>query len=147
MKRNKRRIFITLLVFLVLSLCSGCAPSSGQGLSFEHISYRDIPGVTAQEIAAIEALKEQTDFFIHASTFGTEAFVREDGQIGGYITLFSNWLSNLFGIQFVPQIHDLTDLYAKLNSGEIDFAGITVAPRFRDIYISSDPIANRSVKV
>ncbi|MDR2543031.1 MAG: response regulator [Treponema sp.] len=153
MKKNKRTIIIILLCLilictLILFLFSRLGSSDAKdGLSFEYSSYRDIPGVTAEEIAAIETLKEQIDFFVHASTFGTEAFLKEDGQIGGYITLFCDWLSSLFEIPFIPRIHGLDDLYANLNSGGIDFAGMTVAPQFSDLYFSSDPIAKRSVKI
>jgi signal transduction histidine kinase/CheY-like chemotaxis protein len=141
------RVFLPALLLAVLF--SGCVTESKkQVLEFPvYLTYRDIPGVTEDEINAIEALKEQNDAFIYASTLGTEGFIREDGQIGGYIALFCDWLSALFGIRFVPEVYELGDLYDKLNSGKIDFAGIVAADKYRDIYLFSDPIAKRSVRV
>ncbi|MDR2964745.1 MAG: transporter substrate-binding domain-containing protein, partial [Treponema sp.] len=154
-----RFIFAAKIILMLFPLVFlfGCKGTSGAGLlkkdssrinlSMENIFYKDIPGVTAEEIAAIEALKEKYDAFTYASTLGTEAYVNKDGQIDGYIALFSGWLNSLFGAEFIPEVLPLVDIYAKLNSGELDFAGITVASRYNDIYFSSDSIAKRSVKI
>jgi hypothetical protein len=81
MKINKQKIrAIFLCVFILLIYC-GCTlffPDQ-KGLSSEHISFRDIPGVTTEEIIAIEALREQYDSFRYASTWGTESFITKNG--------------------------------------------------------------------
>ncbi|MDR2580463.1 MAG: transporter substrate-binding domain-containing protein [Fibromonadaceae bacterium] len=138
-------LFMAVFLSAMLSACTESGKQSNKSLGFT--SFRDVPGITKEEIKAIEALKEQNNAFVYASTLGTEAFIKEDGQIGGYIAMFCDWLTTLFGIQFVPEIHELGNLYDRLNSGKIDFAGITVAPQLADLYISSDPIANRTVKI
>ncbi|MDR2577563.1 MAG: response regulator [Chitinispirillales bacterium] len=146
-----KKIKGSVLLFTVIlsTVFWGCADEGGKQShkTPAFTSYKDVPGVTEDEINAIEALKKQADAFIYASTLGTEAFITEDGRISGYIALFCDWLSALFGIRFVPEVHDLSDLYDKLNSGEIDFAGITAADEYHDTYFFSDPIAKRSVKV
>jgi ABC-type amino acid transport substrate-binding protein len=154
MKIKKSKILYRVLTAVILTLLplvffSGCAKPSGEPsfLPMESISYRDIPGVSAEEIAAIEALKEAHDSFTYASTLGTEGFINKDGQIDGYIALFCDWLFTVFGIRFIPEIHPLLDIYARLNSDEIDFAGISVSAQYQDMYFSSDPIAIRSVKI
>ncbi|MDR3000194.1 MAG: response regulator [Fibromonadaceae bacterium] len=142
----RRTLVVIVLAFLPFFF--GCKEVSREtDLFIENISYKDIPGVTAEEIAAIEALKEKHKAFTYVSTLGTESFINKDGQIDGYITLFSDWLYTLFGIKFIPEIHPLVDIYAKLNSDEIDFAGMTVSAQYKDTYFSSEPIASRSVKI
>ena len=52
-----------MLLAIILSGVAGCPPESGSSLNVERInSCRDIPGITHEEIEAIEALK-----YVHRS--------------------------------------------------------------------------------
>ncbi|MCL1927786.1 MAG: ATP-binding protein [Treponema sp.] len=84
-------------------------------------SFRDIPGITNEEIKAIEALQKQNRTFIFGKALSTEGFYKNDGEIGGYVTLFCDWLSGLFDIQIKIVGCTWGELIPKLNSGEIDF--------------------------
>jgi signal transduction histidine kinase/CheY-like chemotaxis protein/ABC-type amino acid transport substrate-binding protein len=144
--------FILLLAFVV----SGCEkhPIERQADDlFAHITYRDIPGITAGEIDAIEQLKARRasarrDGFVYAMNYSTEAFWNEDGSIGGYAVLFCDWLDGLFGISFKPEIVEWDELIAGLASLEIDFAGdITATNERRKTYFMTGTIAERPIKI
>jgi hypothetical protein len=108
---------IMLAVILVLMTVLGCKKIDR---SFESdavvspfASFKDIPGVTDEEIAAIEALRKQYSHFVYGTDYTTEAFPvgsGEDGNIGeyaigGYTALICEWLTGLFDIPFIPKLY------------------------------------------
>ncbi|MFP3156250.1 transporter substrate-binding domain-containing protein [Lachnospiraceae bacterium ZAX-1] len=110
-------------------------------------SYRDIPSVTKEDIAAVEALREQFDSFTYGMLYSTETFDDQSGNIQGYSTLFCNWLTDLFGIPFKPSLCEWNDLISGLASHEIDFTGeLTATDARRKTYYMTDAIAERSLK-
>jgi PAS domain S-box-containing protein len=121
--------------------------------SFRHgnsvfTSYLEIPGVTDDEIMAIEALRAKTPQFVYGMLTTTETFVKENGEIGGFTALFCEWLSRLFGIPFKPAIYEWGDLMIGLKSNEIDFTGeMTATGERQKIYFMTDAIAERILKV
>ncbi|MDR0315997.1 MAG: hypothetical protein LBH97_03755, partial [Treponema sp.] len=130
-----KRIIMLLILCAVTIYVTGCPRKPDQS-SFDKepfITYRDIPGVTAQEISAIEALNKERDTFIYAMTLSTEAFLKGnnastgdaggESAVGGYAAFFCEWLTGLFGIRFQPEIYAWNDLLEKLNAGDLDFAG------------------------
>ncbi|MCL2442037.1 MAG: transporter substrate-binding domain-containing protein [Treponema sp.] len=123
-------------------------------------SYRDIPGVTAQEINAIEALKASRTEFIYGSMPSTEAFMLAESLTAelkdiasyefnaGYAVMFSNLLSELFDIPFILQSYGWTDLKDGIDNNTIDFTGdMTPTPERRLVYYMSYPIAERGLGV
>jgi ABC-type amino acid transport substrate-binding protein len=137
-------------VALALLLCvMGCAKNSAN-LSSQYpiyTSYQDIPGVSAGEIEAIEALKGREKPFIYGMNLTTETFYDENGAIRGYSALFCEWLSQLFGIPFEPAVYEWGDLIEGLENGAVDFTGELTANRERrQTYFMSDAIAERSIK-
>jgi signal transduction histidine kinase/ActR/RegA family two-component response regulator len=120
------------------------------------VSFRDIPGITSQEIAEIEALQQAVSQkklgpFMYGMTLSTEAFLTEgpDGSysVGGYAALLCEWLSGLFGMEFQPVIYSWGDLFENLYSGDLDFAGnITPTAERKKIYLMTDPVADRQYK-
>ena len=127
--RNIKKVICTLLIAIIIIMAviscgkstGGTAPSSGKEPPFN--SFRDIPGVTAEEITAVEALQKKYDSFVYGMTLSTESFPKENGGTGGYAVLFCEWLSRLFDIQFDLKLYSWADLYNKLHNGEIDFSG------------------------
>ncbi|MDR1654479.1 MAG: transporter substrate-binding domain-containing protein, partial [Treponema sp.] len=110
-------------------------------------SFRDVPGVTEDEIAAIEALQEREDAFVYGANLSTEAFFDGNGEIRGYAALFCGWLTELFGIPFEPVIYEWGDLIDGLESGGVDFSGeLTATEDRRKTYFMTDAIAERSIK-
>jgi len=138
-------------IFLLFSIVffSGCVRNEKK--QFDDINvfsdYRQIPGVTKEEIQAIEQLREKTDFFTYAMPLSIEAFTGENGEIRGFTALFCNWLTELFNIPFKPQLFEWLDLLEGLDTGEISFSGelTWTQPRSKIYHMTTD-IASRPLK-
>ncbi|MCL2077550.1 MAG: transporter substrate-binding domain-containing protein [Oscillospiraceae bacterium] len=158
MKKNGkliRRLLYAVIAVILLSLFSGCANYNIAGNAGEtqsenfavFTSYRDIPGVTEEEINAIEALLEEYDYFVYAMMPNIEAFLDKNGEIRGYSALLCEWLTEIFGIEFVPTHFAWNELMEGLENYEIDFAGnLTATDERREVFYMTDPIAQRTVK-
>ena len=137
-----RKIFIS---FIVLVVGINCNNSSAQETP-NILKYKDIPGVTQEEIDSIEALKNDGRIFSYAMVFSTEAFLNEKGQVSGYTAGFSRLLSQLFDMQFVPYLHGWDDLVAGLANKRIDFSGeFSLTPERKKEYMMSEAISMRSI--
>ncbi|MCL1931822.1 MAG: ATP-binding protein [Treponema sp.] len=144
--------FFRLTLFLAfaaaLTSCPKHPVQQTYARDFKYASYRDIPGVTAEEIDAIEQIKTRRDGFIYTTNYTTETFRHEDGSIGGFSALFCAWLGGLFGIPFKPEIAEWDELIDGLASGEIDFTGeLTATDERRKIYFMTGTIAERPIKM
>jgi len=148
----------TATLLAVLAMIFGTAgfvvdpPRKAAGISLTDsvavTNYRDIPGVTIEEIQDIEALREKRPYFVYGTLSNTETFVGEKGKIEGFTALFCEWLSRLFEIPFKPAIYNWGDLVAGLKSNEIDFTGeMTATDERRKSYFMTDAIAERSIKI
>ena len=136
-----------IFAMFILTLFLGCKSPEKGSTPPKYSSYRDIPGVTNDEIKAIEALREQRDSFILAMRPSTEAFYGEDGEIRGFAVLGCEWLTELFGIPFIPSIHEWSDLIAGLESHKIDFTGdLGATPERRRTYFMTTAVAERTLK-
>ena len=139
---------ISLLARVAIACLLACVTAPGQAEGQESInsikSYHDIPGVTAEEIEAIEALKKEKKYFVYGMALSTEAFLKENGEAGGYAALFCQWLTGLFDIQFNLEVLAWSDLTEKLKTGEVDFSG-HIMPDEENLktYYMTDYIAER----
>jgi len=144
-------VCVTLTAMVLLTVLSSCKKPAGDQVSpeaFPYASYRDIPGVTENEISAIEALKAQYSSFNYGMNPSAEAFYNPGGEIRGFSNLFCEWLSKLFDIPFRPKLYEWGDMLAGLKTGEIDFAGdLTKTEERQKTYYMTDAIAERSIKV
>ena len=148
MRIVKRMTFAVLAIAFFLAGFSGCEKSTKTQLidPETYQSFRDIPGVSADEIKAIEALKTKYDHFVYAMPPSTEAFVGENFKIAGFSALFCDWLTDIFGIRFKPVLYQWGDLLEGLGTGEIDFTGEMAASEERKLkYFMTDAIAERPV--
>ena len=89
----------------------------------EYSDYRQIPGVTSDEIDAIERLRANNASFVFGMPEGVSCFRRENGSLDGYSVLFCNWLSDLFGIPFNPVIYEWNELINGIFDLSIPFTG------------------------
>ncbi|MDR1301141.1 MAG: transporter substrate-binding domain-containing protein, partial [Treponema sp.] len=139
------------LVIAMLAYLAGCGaekPQYAQETVPVYASFRDIPGVTQEEIHAIEDLLTEYDAFSYGMTLTTETFYTSTQVIGGYSAQFCQWLTDLFGIEFKPRIYNWDDLRAGFDSMVIDFTGeLSATPERHQIYYMTDNIAQRSIKV
>ncbi|WP_461248025.1 transporter substrate-binding domain-containing protein, partial [Treponema sp. R6D11] len=149
-KKMSNRIILKLLAVALLPImllcCEKSSKNANDGVTTFN-SYRDIPGVTEDEIKAVEALKEKTPFFVYGIQESVETFVGENGEIEGYSSLFCAWLSWLFDIKFKPAIYEWGDLVTGINEKKSDFTGeMTATDERRKVYFMTDAIVERSIK-
>jgi signal transduction histidine kinase/CheY-like chemotaxis protein len=141
---------VLLALALTLTLLPACERQQDESRTTDYpifLSAADIPGVTAEELAAIEELRAQNVTLTYGMLFGAETFYGSDGSIQGFSRLFCDWLSELFQMPFEPQIHDWYYLIDALNAETIDFTGeLTATEERRQFYQMTDPIAERSIK-
>jgi len=108
--------------------------------------YSQVPGITSEEIKAIEELKSQGRSFIYGMTPSTEAFYSADNDVRGFSALFCQWLTEFFGIQFIPAVFEWGDLITGLETGEIDFSGdLTPTEKRRETYFMTSAITQRTL--
>jgi PAS domain S-box-containing protein len=145
---SNKTIYRIIVIVLLFALFSGCGkPSKNTDRAFAFASYRDIPGVTNDEIAAIEALQGKKSSFTYGMLSTSETFVGENGEIEGFSALLCGWLSQLFGISFKTAFYEWGDLIAGLSSHEIDFTGeMTATEERRKTWFMTDAIVERAVK-
>ncbi len=135
-------------IFLSLFAISGCKEEK-RALPLPTIhSYTQIPGITKDEIAAIQAIQKKNKPLSYGVLLSTEAFINDDGEFSGYAQRLCALLSTLFGIRFVPQLHDWDEILRGLADGSIDFSGDLIpTPERRKKYFMSDAIAERSISI
>ena len=144
----KSLVFCIVLLFSLFVACKENQSKRSDIFS----SYRDIPGVTIEEIEAIENIKNQLtqsgrDSFIYGMLSGTDTFLNMDGEIRGYTALLCEWLTELFGVSFVPQHFSWVALLNGLADGSIDFTGeLTANDERRKTYVMTDTMAQRTLK-
>ena len=141
---------LTLLLSIILACLTGC--SGDNEVSPQDISriktFRDIPGITDEEISAIEMLKPSRQSFSYGTMLSTEMFLSQHGIYSGFTVMLNGLLSDLFGIPFVLEIFEWEDLYYGLRRGSIDFTG-ELTPTFerQKEFHMTHPIAERSLIV
>ena len=86
-----------------------------------YASYREIPGVTEDEINIIEYIKNEREFLEFVETYSTNAFLTEGGGVGGFYVLMCERFSELFGIPFRLTIREQGEILPRLDAGESDF--------------------------
>ncbi|MDR1135383.1 MAG: response regulator [Clostridiales Family XIII bacterium] len=154
MRKRKLNVVSFALIALTAFFALMDAPQSvraGNDVTDEYpiyTSYLDVPGITEDEIAALENLKSKRESFTYAMNLSAEAFYDDEGAICGFSALLCDWLTSLLGIEFVPVICEWDELIAGLKSQDIDFTG-ELAPDTAALekYIMTGPIAERSIVI
>jgi signal transduction histidine kinase len=137
MKNNLILFFYCSLFILfcsfVLSCDKGVTPAESQNMAPPFASFRDIPGVTTEEIIAIEALKTRYGHFVYGVDHTTESFPVYSGRdnqggeysVGGYTARLCEWLTQLFGVPFIPTLYpnDWDNLLVEFENGKVHFTG------------------------
>ena len=147
MKLYLRVVLLLLVLVSVVSLfsCAAVPPPATPELT----DFRQIPGVTAEEISAIEQLQQKyNNFTISMMPPNTECFYDESGSLRGFTPMMCGWLTELFGITFIPEFHDWPVILEGLANYSIDFTGeLTATPERRELYYMTDSIGERTIKV
>ena len=139
--------FLTIVFFFCSPIACNAVPNAVSPL--ESIkTYKDIPGVTEEEISSIENLKANRDKFSYGSNLATEIFILPNGSYSGFTKNFCDLLSELFGISFVPEIYDWDELIGRLDSRSLDFTGeLTATEERMQVYAMTLPIAERLLRI
>ncbi|MCL2155879.1 MAG: GGDEF domain-containing protein [Leptospirales bacterium] len=142
----KRVFFLFVISILFFAECDTAKKGIPPHNSIK--TYMDIPGVTDEEISAIEALKSGKAKFSYGALLSTEAFLLPDGTCTGYTAELCKFMSELFGINFDLKIYKWNELVKKLDSREIDFTGELAPVEERmQTYGMSLPIAERMLRI
>jgi hypothetical protein len=159
--KNHQKFHFLIIIVLCSLLSFNCAPAPqgsvvGPLLPNPFASFRTIPGITDEEIRAIEALRVQYGRFVYGVDYTTEAFPVYSGEenqgsnnvIGGYAVRLCDWLTYLFGIPFMPKLYvdDWDNLLSDIESGDVHFTGdLMVTEERRKIYSMTGSIAERTL--
>jgi HPt (histidine-containing phosphotransfer) domain-containing protein len=145
-----RTICAPLAIVFLTAAFLGCGKPAGKqpGMAARYSSFRNIPGITQDEIKAIDALREQKKFFTYGATLSTELFFdKKDDRTKGFTALFCEWLTEFFEIPFAPVIYDRDNLIGGLEAGEIDFTGeLTASDERRATWHMTETIAERPIR-
>ena len=150
MSRFCRMFSAFLLLVLVLPLCAfSAAGASGNVGFFRPIeNFREIPGITQEEIAEIEAIIASRDSFSFAMTLSTDCFYTDDGKLQGFAVLVCERLSNLFGVPFQLTIMEWDQLLTEMEAKKCDFtADFSTQWQNRVSYFLTDAIAERRMSL
>jgi signal transduction histidine kinase len=110
-------------------------------------NYQNIPGVTAEEIEAVESLRAQGRVFTYGANPSSETFLTQVGQMQGFTALLCAWLTELFGIPFEPELMEWDALLEGLASEDVDFTGeLNVSDGSSETYYMTDAIAERFIR-
>jgi signal transduction histidine kinase/ActR/RegA family two-component response regulator len=141
-------------VFAVPALCFfaacffpfwGCGPRNrAEQENVEYRRYSEVPGVTAEEKAAIESLARSTSFFTYGMLQSTECFRNENNMTNGFAALVCEWLSEFFGIKFRPVIYNWNALLKGIDDYSISFSG-EISSSLAGYYMT-DSIAERKIQ-
>ncbi|MDR0672301.1 MAG: transporter substrate-binding domain-containing protein [Zoogloeaceae bacterium] len=110
-----------LLLFLLLAFSLSALADAPEAGGFPQ-GFRDIPGITAEEIQAIEKVLAGRKSFSYGALESAECFYRDDGSLDGYTVSLAQMLSRLFGVPFEVEIHTWNDLRRGIRNGDIDFS-------------------------
>ena len=140
-----RRYLIAAMILFVLFV-AGCAPVTPQVTlaETEYMHYTEIPGVTEEEIAAIEALQTISAPLVFGMPEGVSCFENERGALTGFSVFLCDWLSELFDLDFIPEIYEWDDLLRGLASRDIVFTS-ALSPASDYIAYQTGPIAERTI--
>jgi len=142
--KQKNKFTIIVIICITLILSSYCPASD----SARYTSYKEIPGVTSDDIRKIEDIKKEFPNFTYGVIITTEAFITDEGIIGGFSSLLCKRLTELLGIEFMPKDFSWDELIENLESKKIDFTGdLTPTPERLEKYFMTDAIVQRMIKI
>ncbi len=149
--QSRFKIGILTLVFCISNIigCSYNIRPLDQKDYLEYIAdYKLIPGVTKEEIQAIEGLKEKYDQFTYGTLLSGEAFEFSDGTKGGFSVRLCMMLSRMFGIPFQHQFYDKNDLLVAMEDNTLDFSSeLSLSQEMRQNFLMTDAMYDRSIKM
>ncbi|MDR3304819.1 MAG: transporter substrate-binding domain-containing protein [Clostridiales Family XIII bacterium] len=138
-------------VFLWLPFGGAAFAFAGEGADADaavtYDSFRDVPGVTQEEVSAAERILGGRDSFVYGMVESTECFYRDDGALDGYAVFVADRLGDLFDTKFEVRTYDREELMSGLKSGAVDFTGdLTLSDERETEFFVTGAISERSIK-
>ncbi|MDR0306773.1 MAG: transporter substrate-binding domain-containing protein [Chitinispirillales bacterium] len=135
---------LTLLITAILLL-----PALSDARQTKYKSYKDIPGVTREEINAVKSIRNLRENLTFGYVVETEAQKTPVDEFTAFTFDFFSLLSSLFGIEFVSRGFDRLDsLKNGLDRREIDFTtGLIMTPGQKNEYHASVTVVGRYVHI
>ena len=148
MRKISAYVLVLLILVVSLSACSSKKTSDVDNNKLYLSDYRNIPGVSQEDIDAIEALKASGVTLYYGTMLCGEAFKLQDGTYGGFSIKLCEMLTEMFGIQFNHRFYEWENLITALDNGELDFSGeLTATPERKERYFMTDAINERTIKI
>ncbi|MDR3288051.1 MAG: transporter substrate-binding domain-containing protein, partial [Peptococcaceae bacterium] len=146
------------IIFVVTCICLAAMGSRSSGAAIgidkenenaEYVSdYRNIPGVSKEDIQDIEELKQKKEKFTFGTIISSEAFVNSDGSHSGFSIVLCAMLSDMFGIPFEHQFYEWEELFAALDNKQLDFSGeLTMTTTRLQHYFMTGTLYERTIKI
>ena len=145
MRKGKHFVLAMVALLLMVLFCKYPQQASAQ----EQMSYRNISGITQEDIEAIGRLKTERGKLVYGMTKSTEAFLMaESGQPSGFAAIFAEELSRVFDIPIELKILAWGDLMDEFTAGTVDLTSeLTANEERRKAYYMSAPIADRMMSI
>ena len=142
--------FISIILLLLILGCQKYSVPANQEFT-EFFDFRKIPGVTQDEVQAIEAIRAHVlngrGHFVYGMVPGTVSFLDPDGNVRGFSALFCEWLTVLFDIPFKAELVPWDEFLQRLENFRIDFTGLmTATEQRRQTFFMTTEIAINTVK-
>jgi signal transduction histidine kinase/HPt (histidine-containing phosphotransfer) domain-containing protein/ActR/RegA family two-component response regulator len=107
----------------------------------------DVPGVTREEIDAIEGVKASRGKLVFANSNSSELFMTVEGRPGGAGVYICEWLTAFFGVRVKAEILPWNRIVGGLSDGSVDFTSeMTPTPERRKVYFMTTPVAERTLQ-
>ncbi len=136
-----KTISVLIVCIIFLQTLFPMVPASAQD---DMYPYKRIPGITAEQIEAVEALRAKYSKLTCGMLESEDAFPLMSGKLGGFATLLCGKLSEMFGFDFQVEIFNWNTLNQLLNKNLISFtADFSTTPERLKLYNMSDPISQR----
>ncbi|MDR0439985.1 MAG: response regulator [Candidatus Accumulibacter sp.] len=121
------RLAVTWLFFPAIVLMAASFPGIAGAVDVQddempYASFRDIPGITEEEIRAVEKALASRKSFSYGALESSECFYQVDGSLDGYTVSLTRFLSRLYGIPFEAKTYRWDDLRQGIRDGAIDFS-------------------------
>lgn len=145
-----KRAIVCAVLFTCLLGLTGCHLAPVQPAAIDMIqSYKEIPGITTDEISAVEDLLASTDRLTYGHILSKESFRLPDGSFTGFTVSLCGLLTDLFGVPFVPVFYEgREELQESLDGNAVDFTGnLTATPENLQKYYMTHAIAERPLSL
>ncbi|MDR2604199.1 MAG: transporter substrate-binding domain-containing protein, partial [Desulfovibrio sp.] len=135
MKENERRSdrpssatrFLPVCFLLAFFLAAGsffvAVASPDEKDSAFPANFREIPGITQEEIQALEKVLAKRKTFTYGVMEGSECFYQDDGSPDGYTVELIALMRKLFGVSFEIKICEWNELRQGVRDHSIDLSG------------------------